>query len=281
MIQCPAICPADFAQIIIMAIDYSIDYDCVPRQQFTTQGILDRLKGRERARMMIEMYRQQGDERPPSEMGFEFTRRTPDGESKTELIVVQDLLDEAAELDALAHHCKLCPANRTGKPFGCTGYIQYPLSAEGEAWLLSRLPEPENALIWLLLRKGIEDLQYDGVRTRLLRQQGLFFEQPVAQVRRLGEFSITADQVFEMIFSVGDIIPNHAGILLLFFMVIPRNLQADEIMHITPAGSGVADKHPFLIDMKPNDEQTTAELKDFFYALYVAWALNVKLYLDA
>ena len=35
--------------------------------------------------------------------------------------------------------------------------------------------------------------------------------------RDMGEFTMTADQVFEMLFMVGSITPSHAGILLLLF----------------------------------------------------------------
>ena len=122
-----------------MAIDYVIDYDCEPKRKLTTEGIIERIKGRERAAMIIRMYREKGDDRPPSEMGFEFTRSTPDGQGETQLIVVQDLLDAADELQPLEQHCRGCPANRTGTPFGCTGFVQYPFSGAGEAWLLDQI----------------------------------------------------------------------------------------------------------------------------------------------
>ena len=39
--------------------------------------------------------------------------------------------------------------------------------------------------------------------------------------RDMGEFTMTADQGFEMLFMVGSITPSHAGILLLLFGAIP------------------------------------------------------------
>ena len=63
-----------------------------------------------------------------------------------------------------------------------------------------------------------------------------YFELPTAPQRRLGELRISADQVLEMIFGVGDrIIPNHAGILLLFINAIERDLEAEEIQDISSA----------------------------------------------
>jgi len=265
-----------------MAIDYTIDYPCEPKRQLSTEGIRERLKGRERAELIIAQYRDAGDQRPPSEMGFEFTRRTSEGEGETELIIVQDLLDQAAQLDGLAHHCRGCPANRTGQPFGCMGYVSYPISAAGEAFLVDRLPVPDEALVWLLLKRGVDDFQYDGQQIALLRMQdSIYFEAQRPPERRLGEFTIDGNQVFEMIFTVGDIIPNHAGVLLLFFGAISRELEAHEIMQISPAPPDAVQRYPFQLRMEPWDDPTIQDLKAFLHALYIAWALNVKLLVDA
>lgn len=266
-----------------MAIDYIIDYDCVPKQTLGTEGIIDRLKSRERADMIIAMFRKNGDDRPPSEMGFEFTRSTPEGEEETELIVVQHILDTIADLDPLAHHCEGCLANRTGTPFGCTGFVQYPISGKGEEWLLNQLPTINEPLIWLLLKQGVENFDYDGAQMARLRAQGdTYFEDSMAAFRSLGEFNLSANQVFEMIFTVGDIIPNHGAIMLLFFNAIERSdLQADEIMGLSPADDTKIEKNPFLHQIMQGDDRTTTDLKSFLNALYIAWALNIGLKIDA
>ncbi|MCC6804135.1 MAG: hypothetical protein IT319_14740, partial [Anaerolineae bacterium] len=92
-----------------MAIDYVIDYPCAPKEALTTDGIVERLKARERANAVIRLFRENGDQRPPSEMGFEFTRTNADGEEETRVIVVQEMLDSATELDPLAQYCVGCP----------------------------------------------------------------------------------------------------------------------------------------------------------------------------
>lgn len=268
-----------------MAIDYVIDYDCVPKQTLSTEGILERLKGDARAREIIRLFRVNGDERPPAEMGFEFTRSTPEGEDEKRVIVVQDLLDQAEELRPLEGHCQACPANRTGQPFGCTGFIQYPITAVGESWLLDRLPVPDEALVWLLLKKGVEEFQYDGESVKALRAAtDTYFESNIAASRRLGEFTVDANQVFEMVFAVGHIghiNPNHAGLLLLFFNVIRRDINADEIMHITPAAEDAKERFPFLLKGADDDDRSVHDLKGFFRALYMAWSMNLPLRIDA
>lgn len=267
-----------------MAIDYIIDYSCIPKDQLSTRGILDRMKGEERARSVIRLFRENGDERPPSEMGFEFTRSTPDGQDETRVIVVQELLDAAAELIPYHSHCIGCPANRANQPFGCVGFIQYPISSAAERWLLDRLPVPDDTLVWMLLRQGVKEFKYDGATVSRLRQASdVYFEDQQPAVRRLGEFSINADQVFEMIFGVGDIMPNHAAMLLMFLNAIDRRLEADEIMNIVPPPPGVEKRHTFIIHHDPIEDadRTIAELKAFMHALYIAWTLNVRLIMDA
>lgn len=265
-----------------MAIDYVIDWDCVPKQTFTTEGIMERLKGEERAHTIIALFRESGDERPPSEMGFEFSRNSPDGEEERRVIIVQDLLDEADELQPVTHHCIGCPANRTGKPFGCMGFIQYPVTSEAERWMLDRLPVPDEPLVWLLLRQGVEEFKYDGSAVKPLRQSNnVYFDDPQPAKRRLGEFSIDADQMFEMMFAVGHVNPNHAALLLLFLHAIDRDLEADDIMHLTPAPPDTQTAFPFIIQPEPNDDQTIVEIKEFLRALYRAWRLHVRVLVDA
>src|SRR5512144_1634169 len=121
-----------------MGIDHVIDWDCVPKQALTTPGLLTRLKARSRAEAIIQLHRDQGDQRPPTDMGFEMVRRTPDGKETVETVMVRDLLEEAALLEPLEIHCENCPANRAKRPFGCFDAINYPISQKAELWLLKQ-----------------------------------------------------------------------------------------------------------------------------------------------
>lgn len=266
-----------------MAIDYVIDYPCIPKETLGTEGILERLKGRDRAHSVIALFREHGDQRPPSEMGFEFTRSLPDGGEETRVIVVQALLDQAAELEPLASHCVGCPANVFGIPFGCVGHIHYPISGAAEAWLLDRLPGIDEPLIWLLLRQGVQELGYDGAAVKPLRANPAYFEERRLRGRDLNEFIISADQVFEMLFLLGHIQPAHAGVLLLLFGAVPRAAEADalvQIMNGTLTADQIERSYPFLLTEEPGDDDTIAQFKRFFSALHRAWRLNVRLLLD-
>lgn len=76
-----------------MAIDYVIEYKCYPKQELTTEGILERIMGRARAEAVIKLFRENGDNRPVPEIGFELERTSANGESETKVVMIQTLLD--------------------------------------------------------------------------------------------------------------------------------------------------------------------------------------------
>ncbi len=275
-----------------MAIDYIIEYSCPPKNALTAAGILERIKERQRAQEVIQWFRAAGDDRPPTQMGFEFSRSAPGQPSETQLIVVQDLLDHAAALDAHAEHCRSCPANRGLGAYGCLGFLRYPISARAETWLLERLPVPDEPLLWLLLRQGIRTFGYDGASVKALREMDsanqdggrTYFELSNAPQRRFGQVRVSGDQALEMIFGVGPrIVPNHAGILLLFFNAIERDLEAAEIQAISSAESlpGLRERLAFKMADSADFDDSIRDFIAFFRALHSAWQLNVPLYIDA
>lgn len=265
-----------------MSIDYVIDWECEPKAELSTPGILSRLKARDRAEAIIKLYRERGDRRPPTEMAFELARRTPDGNEETQVVIVQEMLDQAAPLDPLAGHCTNCPANAAGRPFGCFGAVNYPLSRDAEWWLLQRLPSADEVLPYLLLGQVLQDSPGLGERVPSSRSTpGVIFQTNEVFARRLGEFSVTTNQIFEFLFLVESILPTYAAMLMLFFDVIRRNMEADEIQTLTPAPADWEARFPFQLLPDVNDDETITALKGFFAALRLAYGLDVSLSLDA
>jgi hypothetical protein len=267
-----------------MAIDHVIDLDCVPKRALSSSGLLGRIKARNRAEAVIQLYRDHNDHRPPSEMGFELVRRTSDGQEETQTIVIQDLLDNAAELAPLAQHCVGCPANRTGESFGCFGFIGYPVSRAAELWLLKQLPGPEEPLIFLLLRQTVTEYVFRNENVAQMRgTPGIIFESSERFARRFEDVQITTDQVFEMLFLNHVIEPAHAALLLLFFGAIPRDMDAETLMKLTqPDSSATVERNtPFLLQPEDSDDESITALKAFFMALHLTYRLNVSLSLDA
>ncbi|MDZ4769742.1 MAG: hypothetical protein SGJ24_11495 [Chloroflexota bacterium] len=266
-----------------MAIDYIIGYDCVPKHHLTAEGIIDRVKARDRAETVIALYREGGDQRPPSEMEFEMSRVTPAGEEESRVVNIQMMLDSARDLDPWAPYCKTCPANAAATPFGCYNIIQYPISAAAERWLLDRLPGIEEPLMWLLLRQGALELGYDGASVAPLRSDPSYFEEQRLPGRDLVEFVFTGNQVFEMLFLVGTIQPSHAGMLLLLFGAIPRGVEADQIVGIMQRGIDIETidrDYLFQFTADELDDESIRQFKAFFYAVYKAWRLGVPVGLD-
>lgn len=266
-----------------MAIDYQVDFGCVPKAELGAWSIVERLKARERAATIVRLFRQNGDQRPPTEMGFEMVRTAPDGSEEVQIVIVQDLINVAAPLDNLAHYCEGCPANALHRPYGCTGFIQYPISSAAERWLLDRLPGADEPLLWLLLRQGVQELHYDGESVKPLRKNGTYFEESRVRGRDMVEFVFSANQGFEMLFLLGDIQPAHAGMLLLFFGAVSRAVEADwiaRLMNQSITADEIEARFPFAMTDSEIDDATIAQMKAFFRALYHAWRLNVALRLD-
>ena len=263
-------------------IDYWIGQDCAAKDALGVAGILRRLKGRQRAELLIETYRNAGDRRPLDEIGFELSRRSATGESESELLVVQDLLSEAAPLQAHAAACAHCPANVAAADYGCYGHIPYPFASAAEEWWLSRLPMPEEPLVWLLLKQLVREFNYDGSSARALRQPaGVYFEAERARHRQLGTLRITGDQLFEMGFLLGPIQPPHAGVLLLFSGAIDRDQEADRLLQLTSAAPDIDRRQvPFCLEGEGSADPKIAALIAFLRALHRAWQLGLTLWLD-
>lgn len=268
-----------------MGIDYVINYPCLPKDALTTEGIVERIKNRDRAEQVVNLYRQQGDHRPVNEIGFEVTYRAADGSDQTKLVVASDLIDHAAVLSDFQAECIGCPANRTEQPFGCFGYLNYPIANEAEIWLLEQLPSESDPVLFLMLMRGISEFGYTGETARTLRDQvGVYFANPDTLARRYAEMDVTTDVVFEMTFQLGPIQPGHAMMLLLFYNAISRDaIDPQSIMALTRrelSADEFMERYPFTHEINLNDHPSIIDFKRFLKALYLAYVLNVELLLD-
>ena len=114
-----------------------------------------------------------------------------------------------------------------------------------------------------------------------MRNEGQpFFQEKGILVRQLGEYIINTNQLFEMLFLLGHIKPSYGATLLMFFNVIRRDMNADEIMSLTPSPEDVTERYPMRLKPEPDDDASIRQFKQFLRALYLAWVLNVILLLD-
>ncbi|MEZ0227090.1 MAG: hypothetical protein ACAI25_00575, partial [Planctomycetota bacterium] len=197
-----------------MGIDYVVDYDCEPKKALGLDHILDLLKDRSRALAALELFQRKGiGDMPIDQLEFEFVARTPEGDLAPRRVKVKSVLDRAVALEEFAPACDECPANNTGRAYGCVGTIGYPLSRLGEVWLLGRVQRgPGSDLLKALLK----ELALDGADIAKMRAAGAtFFEARVAPQRSDLGFELVTDQLLEVIFCKGHLVPSHAAIILI------------------------------------------------------------------
>jgi len=271
-----------------VGIDYVVDYDCEPKRALGLDKILEILKDRSRAAAAMELLRARGEaDRPVETIEFEFVARTPDGDLAPRRVKVKDVLDRASQLEEFAPACDDCPANNTGRPFGCVGVIGYPLSTSGESWLLARVRRGPGAE---LLKTFLAELSLTGGDIAKMRAAGeAFFEARQAPAREDLGFALRTDHLLEAIFCKGHLAPPHAAIVLYALSALRLERPAPDEADLPPGSAMVVGKDDEgkpsaqVFDMPapdPIDDDTVRELKSFFRALFLARGFNVRLLVD-
>jgi hypothetical protein len=261
-----------------MAIDYVLATRCEPQRQLGIDRMMGLHRTRILARTALARVRAEGDQRAASEIDVQLTIRKPDGESARG-VRIQDLLDETAPLDAVASHCASCPAGLR-REFTCHRRIRYPIPEHVEEWLMGRLPKKLDCTAGALLARGLGEFGWDGEPVAKLRTHGTtFFESRVPYgVRWQGEegtLEVSSDQMFQMMFMVGDLAPTHAMMLALFCGVIPHDISLQELkdrggrMRALDAAALPAQKDPEI-------EQLAA----FLRTLAIAARMEVSIVID-
>ncbi len=209
-----------------MAIDYVLGMKCEPQRELGIDRLVALNRTRIVARSMLAHMREDGDLREPSEIEIQLTVRKPDGDSARG-VTLQDLMNESAPLDSVASGCAQCPAELP-REFACHRRIRYPIPERVEAWLMSRLPDTLGCTAGALLVRGLGEFGWDGAPAAKLRAAGTtYFESRAPYgVRWQGDdgvIEISSDQLFQMMFMVGNLAPTHCLMLALFCGVIPHD----------------------------------------------------------
>jgi hypothetical protein len=205
-----------------VGIDYVIALDCPAKDTLTTEGMVEMYKARNRAEVILGMARDKGDDRPASQITFKIAINR-NGRVEATDVSVQSLLDQAAPLEAHRGGCASCPVNRDrDRGYGCYDSISYPIEADTENWLLSRLPDDLDSPAGYLFKSAIADFAWSGEQAANMRSQGeTFFKLRTPPVRRWPSgLTVSGDQVFHMMFHVGHLGASHAKMLCVFFGLI-------------------------------------------------------------
>lgn len=267
-----------------MGVDYVVGYECEPKKEVGTERLIDLCKRKAQAETVLQMTRNGGDNRPPSEITFTRFVETPGGRVE-ENVNLQKMFDEVKELDRFAGKCSDCPANTEGRAVGCYGYVAYPITDEQESWIMSRLPGDLDSLRGKFLCKAIGDFGYDGGEIPRLRRQGEVFLQRNRPIkRRWGGFlsgrKITSDQILQMMFGLGDLDPGHCMVLCLALGMVKDDATPDDVM---AAGRDASKRREML---QPLEGETRAsapvdQIRGFLNAARQASIMEVPLMVRA
>jgi hypothetical protein len=215
-----------------MAIDYVLATGCEAQTRLGLEQLVLLNRTRIQARSFLAHTRAEGDERPAGEIEIQLMVRNPEGVSGRKL-TVQDMLDESRPLDEVAGVCKTCPA-ALPREFACHRRIRYPVPEHVEQWLMARLPERLDCSAGALLVRGLGEFGWTGEPAKKLRAAGdTYFESRVAHGVRWesgdGRVEISSDQLFQMMFMVGNLEPTHCLMLALFCGVIPHDTSLHDL----------------------------------------------------
>ncbi|HIE52295.1 MAG TPA: hypothetical protein EYP85_11100 [Armatimonadetes bacterium] len=272
-----------------MGVDYVINFNCAPKRALGTEQILGLLKDRARARAVREFYRRQTGEEAPDDLTFLFRLTTPEGVQEVPLTLA-DLEARTVVLNEHETACRGCPANLRHRPFGCFGYLDYPLSQAGEEWLMSCLPDDWGSGEAQLLRTYLQGFQVTGAYAQRLRASGqMFFEAPAPVVRewegKEGPVTITSDQIFDVLFGREAFHPSYALVFCVIFGAMQVGLPLPEDFDQSPyeLATVITDEEgghslaAFIWSTEEEEEATVAGLKQYFKAMCLAYCLSVEL----
>lgn len=263
-----------------MGVDYVVDLSCPVKADLPTAALIGLVKSRNMAAIVLERSQQDDDPQPPSAIQVGRLHQTPHGDT-IQNVSLQDLIDEGARLHGYEHYCIGCPANVLGEPFGCYGYLAYPIPAAAEEWLMARLPDALDSTAGRLLQAGIADFNYNGDTIRDMRRQGMFFDRGKAVERswRTGlmrRWTLTSDQVLHMMIGLGNLQSAHCGLLVLFLGAVPHDTPAD-LLRDREAWRQTLRQ----VRLDVSEEDTSIhQWVSFVNALAIAAALGVQVLLD-
>lgn len=202
-----------------MAIDFALQKPCVARRHTPEVKLRSMVRHSAIAEVAIAQFREKfphaDNETLTAKCTVEIAVKRPDGTVIQTQVTVGRLQDMIAPLQELDGECKGCPANVSGRSFGCIGKLDTPIRKEAEDWLLARLPDDAKDETLAQLVRHLADLGIDGAPVEALRSRSRLFERKEAAVRKWGGWfgaktQITSSQLLQMLAFSEDIAPEQA-----------------------------------------------------------------------
>lgn len=129
--------------------------------------------------------------------------------------------------------CKECIGNASNEKFGCYGRVSYPISAEFEQLLISKLPSKES-IAYSFLKKSINDFPVDFKNLNQMRGSNLFELKSGVSVKIkesiFKSFEVSSDNILNMLFLSGNTLGvSHMMMMCLFLGLIPDTTSLDQL----------------------------------------------------
>lgn len=212
---------------------------------------------------------------------------------------------------AAAKHCANCPVNIYEELLGCYGAINYPISAEAEAWLMQQFNPPEGEAGYVahhISETGVTGENLDAGRPAPGEDPWgggtgppkLFVSEAAVKKKLTPDGAeFTSSQLFEyIIFCQPIVIPiTLFGLCVDFGAVRIKEREyaningllaiegiAGEDAVIEKAGENwkakATEEVPFVLEPGPDDDPGIGQLKGFFYACWLAFRTGTQLAID-
>lgn len=215
-----------------MGVDFVQDRDCRVKRELGLDRLVGLLKSRGQAAMLARKLEESGED--PEMATIRRVVLYPSGPVEEE-VRMADLMKAGAVLEPFAPLCEGCTANFREAPFGCCGYLNYPISNAEEQWLMERLPRSTSCVAWIYLRAVLRELKIDGAPVARLRGE-LYFErdEPVVRTWDTGgeQIAVTSDQILHLLFYTGPVSPLQAVFVALFTGLVPHDITPEEMQAI-------------------------------------------------
>ena len=258
-----------------MGLDLITQRNCEVKTEIPQKELLNQIKNRNRAYSVYNMLINDGKTIVES-LNTEFTYQLQTLEGlKNETLKVSTLISQTSFLEPLGNKCNNCIVSQN-KPFGCIGFVSYPISEQCEIWLAS-LAESAN-------KKGIpystsiifiKDQKINGNRIKQMRIQGqTFFEanQPKEIILSKSFFkkdTITTDQLFDITFLNGLMQTTHINYLLMLYggVVSDTSKPNNKPSKLNSENN----KYVYLdLDLPNNADKSITEFYNYFHHLFIA-----------
>ena len=242
------------------------------------------------------MLRQEGkSDAEALDTSFTIQMLSPEGVSQSNRVSVRDLFQESSQLKDLAPHCQDCPLNVNSEAFGCYNAVTYPITVEAERWLAELANRAaERGLPHSILLKFILDEEVSGEFFKSMREEDdkqVFLESK--QAEEIGpiedtESKVSTDQILDMMFALRTLERTHQMFLIFLSGGVyisnqepdPRLYTADFQAAAISGQDGVVDYWLYHLPPAPSDDKSILEIKEYFRAIFTAFATSESIDLD-